>query len=197
MTWQLARGGRGTRWGREGECGAVLVLVLIIAGMLNLLAASVIQSSNLQARMAGAYARQAQAQALADSVLHELKAMPGVIDISVPVGHLDCDRESPRPDCDEFALPELTTVGRAEPITYHYHVRRLDPAIQTVEVPPGGAAAGGAALTMDVALFELATEVDLGGATDARAALVMALAVPLTGESPWSVYWRRPEVDPL
>ncbi len=179
-----------------GQRGAVLILVLIFAAMLNLLAATVIQSAGLQARMSGNIALQIELKLIAESVLQELISRPVIVIPGGAVGYVNCNDGATAPFCEESSLAPLTRVSLPSGVVVTYYAVRRDPVVQTLtlaETSPGGEPI---ARDVDIAQYELGAIVENVGAAFGRTHHIVGLAVPLSGESAWPLYWREPAIDP-
>ncbi|GAB5452672.1 MAG: hypothetical protein Hals2KO_30000 [Halioglobus sp.] len=179
-----------------GQRGVVLILVLIFAALLNLVAATVIQSAGLQARMSGNIALQIELKLIAESVLHELISRPVMVPTAGVVGAPICNAGATDPFCAESSLAALTRVALPAGVVVTYYAVRRDPLVQTLALSATSPGGEPMVRDVDIALYELGAIVENVGAAFGRSHHIVGLAVPLSGDAAWPLYWREPAIDP-
>jgi hypothetical protein len=183
--------------GPKSESGAVLILVLIFALLLNIVASSVIQSAALQTRIAGNSHSYVEALHLAQSLGRSLVQDPNNFSLTQKVDTFNCLSFDQAANCQDNSLRMSASLPGFDHYEYRAAITRKAPETlfgEVVEIDPDGNVAR---VQFDVALFEIEVNVGGSGSSNKDVRINTGVAIPLDGSGHWISYQREPGVDAL
>lgn len=171
--------------------------MLLFTVLLNMVAATVIESATLQSRVASSDQFYAQALHLADGIANQLLVRRANFPDSLPTGEANCAAGVSDPICVRNTLntPDLAILSGA--LVARYRVLRNEPVSTMLEVNEVTLDSTAATATLEAALYEIEVNITAVSGVGAEVTVALGVAVPVDGRAPFGIYWREPGADAL
>lgn len=179
------------------QSGVALILVLVFTLLLNLMAATLIESATLQSRMAGSGQFHTQALVFGDGIASQILSDAANFPDGLPPGQANCAAPDLDPVCVAHTLRAADQTTHFGDLVAQYRVVRKLPESTTLEVNEVAPDTASQPVVLDVQLYEIEVRVSASSGIAPAVQVGLGVAVSRDGRKPFAVYWRELNADAL